>query len=143
MHPFTLLNATDRLCAYARSVAHFPTALKEFEWRNGWFADLTFTSNSILRPDPTPLHTNILLNEGILMKARKEWVAARKKEGRIIAMEMYREEIAKENGEIKPLLQIRAPLKVEKRDRGITSNIMLRRAAEFAEEEEKKKTKNE
>ena len=23
----------DRLCAYARSVAHFPTALKEFEWR--------------------------------------------------------------------------------------------------------------
>lgn len=25
----------ERLCAYARSVAHFPTAVKEFEWRNG------------------------------------------------------------------------------------------------------------
>ena len=128
---------TDRLCAYARSVAHFPTALKEFEWRNGWFADLTFTSNSQLRPDPTPLHTNILLNEGsLLMKARKAWVAARKVEGRIIAMEMYREEIAKENGEIKPLVQIRSPMKVEKRDRGMTSNIMLGREAE-------KNTKNE
>ena len=133
---------TDRLCAYARSVAHFPTALKEFEWRNGWFADLTFSSNSILRPDPTPLHTNILLNEGsLLMKARKAWVAARKAEGRIIAMEMYREEIAKENGEIKPLVQIRPPMKVEKRDRGIISNIMLQRNAEVTEEEEKKKAK--
>ncbi|KAI5062296.1 hypothetical protein GOP47_0022835 [Adiantum capillus-veneris] len=30
-----------RLCAYARSVAHFPTALKEFEWRNGWFYELS------------------------------------------------------------------------------------------------------
>lgn len=27
--------AVDRLNAYARSVAHFPTAMKEFEWRNG------------------------------------------------------------------------------------------------------------
>lgn len=24
-----------RLCAYTRSVAHFPTAVKEFQWRNG------------------------------------------------------------------------------------------------------------
>ena len=23
-----------RLCAYAKTVGHFPTALKEFEWRN-------------------------------------------------------------------------------------------------------------
>jgi hypothetical protein len=26
---------TCRLLAYARSVAHFPTAVKEFSWRNG------------------------------------------------------------------------------------------------------------
>ena len=30
----------DRLCAYARSVAHFPTAVKEFDWRNGYFYGL-------------------------------------------------------------------------------------------------------
>ena len=112
-------------------MAHFPTALKEFEWRNGWFADLTFKSNSILRPDPTPLHTNILLNEGsLLLKARKAWVATRKAEGRIIAMEMYKEELAKENGETKPLVQIRPAIKVEKKGRGIISNIMLGRIAE-------------
>uniref|UniRef100_A0A0A9CZH2 Uncharacterized protein n=1 Tax=Arundo donax TaxID=35708 RepID=A0A0A9CZH2_ARUDO len=27
----------ERLCAYSRAVAHFPTAVKEFKWRNGWF----------------------------------------------------------------------------------------------------------
>ena len=27
--------AVDRLLAYARAVSHFPTAVKEFEWRNG------------------------------------------------------------------------------------------------------------
>ncbi|KAG0504356.1 hypothetical protein M758_6G024300 [Ceratodon purpureus] len=31
----------DRLCAYARSIAHFPTAVKEFEWRNGWFYEIS------------------------------------------------------------------------------------------------------
>eukprot|EP00913_Durusdinium_trenchii_P001216 g1119.t1 len=30
----------DRLAAYARSVAHFPTAVKEFEWRNGAFYEM-------------------------------------------------------------------------------------------------------
>ena len=29
--------SVDRLLAYARAVAHFPTAVKEFEWRNGFF----------------------------------------------------------------------------------------------------------
>ena len=29
--------AFERLTAYGRAVAHFPTAVKEFEWRNGWF----------------------------------------------------------------------------------------------------------
>ena len=33
--------AYERLAAYGRSVAHFPTAVKEFEWRNGWFHDIT------------------------------------------------------------------------------------------------------
>ena len=31
----------ERLLAYAKTVAHFPTALKEFEWRNQFFLDLT------------------------------------------------------------------------------------------------------
>ena len=30
-----LSDVEERLCAYARSVRDFPTALKEFEWRNG------------------------------------------------------------------------------------------------------------
>ena len=36
------VGVVDRLCAYAlmRSVAHFPTAVKEFEWRNGWFYEI-------------------------------------------------------------------------------------------------------
>ena len=65
----------DRLCAYARSVAHFPTALKEQEWRNGWFCDVTFTQASRLMPDPCPSHTTIMSNQKLLMPARKRWVA--------------------------------------------------------------------
>ncbi|KHN31626.1 hypothetical protein glysoja_045741 [Glycine soja] len=30
----------ERLCAYSRAVAHFPTAVREFKWRNGWFYSL-------------------------------------------------------------------------------------------------------
>jgi len=30
-----------RLKAYAQAVAHFPCAVKEFEWRNGWFLNLS------------------------------------------------------------------------------------------------------
>jgi len=47
----------ERLCAYGRSVAHFPTAVKEFEWRNGWFHDLTVKAAAEGKPDPMPLHT--------------------------------------------------------------------------------------
>lgn len=64
----------DRLCAYARSVAHFPTALKEFEWRNGWFADITFRRAGRLQEDPCPRHTQILQEQGLLYKARKDFV---------------------------------------------------------------------
>ena len=49
-----------RLCAYARSVAHFPTAVKEFEWRNGWFYGLTQAALAAGKPDPFPTHTAML-----------------------------------------------------------------------------------
>ncbi|KAL5185152.1 hypothetical protein HKD37_17G048719 [Glycine soja] len=29
------------LCAYSRAIAHFPTVVKEFKWRNGWFYSLS------------------------------------------------------------------------------------------------------
>ncbi|KAL9224780.1 hypothetical protein vseg_000784 [Gypsophila vaccaria] len=47
----------DRLCAYSRAVAHFPTAVKEFKWRNGWFYSLSEKAISEGKPDPCPLHT--------------------------------------------------------------------------------------
>jgi hypothetical protein len=49
-----------RLCAYARSVAHFPTAVKELEWRNGWFYGLSQAAAKEGRADPFPLHTAAL-----------------------------------------------------------------------------------
>ncbi|CAL5375484.1 unnamed protein product [Camellia sinensis] len=50
----------DRLCAYARAVAHFPTAVKEFKWRNGWFYSLSEKAIAQGKPDPCPLHTTWL-----------------------------------------------------------------------------------
>ncbi|GLT38247.1 hypothetical protein SLA2020_125080 [Shorea laevis] len=47
----------DRLCAYSRAVAHFPTAVKEFKWRNGWFYSLTEKAIAEGKPDPCALHT--------------------------------------------------------------------------------------
>ncbi|CAL5011525.1 unnamed protein product [Urochloa decumbens] len=47
----------ERLCAYSRAVAHFPTAVKEFKWRNGWFYSLTEKVLATGKPDPCPLHT--------------------------------------------------------------------------------------
>lgn len=54
----------ERLNAYARSVAHFPTAVKEFEWRNGYFYGLTQKAVSEGRPDPCPMHTALLKEVG-------------------------------------------------------------------------------
>lgn len=54
----------ERLNAYARSVAHFPTAVKEFEWRNGYFYGLTQQAAAEGRPDPCPLHTALLREVG-------------------------------------------------------------------------------
>lgn len=54
------LGIADRLCAYARSVGHFPTALKEQKWRNGYFSDITAKAISRGEPDPSPYHSAIL-----------------------------------------------------------------------------------
>eukprot|EP00270_Netrium_digitus_P000149 TRINITY_DN10167_c0_g1_i1.p1 TRINITY_DN10167_c0_g1~~TRINITY_DN10167_c0_g1_i1.p1 ORF type:complete len:354 (+),score=67.24 TRINITY_DN10167_c0_g1_i1:41-1102(+) len=47
----------ERLRAYARSVAHYPTALKEFSWRNGWFWSMSQRQLARGQRDPTPLHS--------------------------------------------------------------------------------------
>ena len=46
--------ATERLLAYARAVAHFPTAVKELEWRNGIFLDASASAVEDGREDPFP-----------------------------------------------------------------------------------------
>eukprot|EP00240_Pyramimonas_obovata_P006478 CAMPEP_0118932514 /NCGR_PEP_ID=MMETSP1169-20130426/10467_1 /TAXON_ID=36882 /ORGANISM="Pyramimonas obovata, Strain CCMP722" /LENGTH=306 /DNA_ID=CAMNT_0006875183 /DNA_START=58 /DNA_END=978 /DNA_ORIENTATION=- len=56
----------DRLCAYARSVAHFPTAVKEFEWRNGFFYSLSQAASEAGRADPFPTHTAWLKEVGAI-----------------------------------------------------------------------------
>ena len=48
----------ERLCAYARSVSHFPTAVKEFPWRNGYFYGLG--------EDVCPKHTAALKSLGVV-----------------------------------------------------------------------------
>ncbi|GAB5353872.1 hypothetical protein AAMO2058_000071400 [Amorphochlora amoebiformis] len=51
----------ERLLAYARSVAHFPTAVKEFEWRNGFFNNLSKQAyKKGIMKDPLPLHSYYL-----------------------------------------------------------------------------------
>lgn len=54
----------ERLCAYSRTVAHFPTAVKEFSWRNGWFYGLTQAALEAGQPDPCPTHTAWLKETG-------------------------------------------------------------------------------
>ena len=50
----------DRLKAYARAVSHFPCAVKENPWRNGFFYQLTLDAIDSGKPDPCPLHTALL-----------------------------------------------------------------------------------
>jgi len=56
----------ERLHAYSCSVAHFPTAVKEFEWRNGWFYDITKKAQDAGKPDPFPTHTAWLTELGVV-----------------------------------------------------------------------------
>jgi hypothetical protein len=56
----------ERLCAYARSVAHFPTAVKEFDWRNGWFYGLSKSAMDAGKEDPCPTHTAWLKEVGTI-----------------------------------------------------------------------------
>jgi len=53
-----------RLRAYARAVAHFPTAVKELPWRNGWFWAASVAAEAEGGPDPTPLHSALLREVG-------------------------------------------------------------------------------
>lgn len=50
-------NMEERLCAYSRAVAHFPTGIKDFKWKNGYFYSLTQKALVEGKPDPCPLHT--------------------------------------------------------------------------------------
>lgn len=60
--------AYGRLAAYGRSVAHFPTAVKEFEWRNGWFYQISAGLIAAGKADPMPLHTAGLAKLGVVGK---------------------------------------------------------------------------
>ncbi|XP_038986999.1 uncharacterized protein LOC103722041 isoform X2 [Phoenix dactylifera] len=62
----------ERLCAYSRAVSHFPTAVKEFKWRNGWFYSLTEKALAQGEPDPCPLHT-AWLKELKVMSSSNPW----------------------------------------------------------------------
>ena len=51
---------TARLLAYARSVAHFPTAMGEFSWRNGYFYDISQAAVSEGKADTAATHNSWL-----------------------------------------------------------------------------------
>lgn len=56
----------DRLNAYSRSVAHFPTAVKEFTWRNGWFHEISKRAVAAGKADPCPIHSALLKEVGAI-----------------------------------------------------------------------------
>ena len=47
-------------------MAHFPTAVKEFEWRNGWFHAISAAAVAAGKPDPMPQHTAGLKTLGVI-----------------------------------------------------------------------------
>jgi len=61
----------ERLCSYTRSVSHFPTAVKEFEWRNGFFWDLSKQAMDGGRADPCPIHTRLLQQVGAVPQMQR------------------------------------------------------------------------
>ena len=62
----------DRLKAYARAVSHFPTAVKEFEWRNGFFFNLSKKALKAGKEDPAPIHSETLFKLGVAMSSISE-----------------------------------------------------------------------
>lgn len=50
----------ERQREYALSVKDFPTSLKEFEFRNGYFYKYSMLAREKGFPDPTPMHTDFL-----------------------------------------------------------------------------------
>mmetsp|Transcript_22300 Transcript_22300/g.50430 ORF Transcript_22300/g.50430 Transcript_22300/m.50430 type:complete len:310 (-) Transcript_22300:112-1041(-) len=56
----------ERLVAYGKSVPDFPTGIKEFAWRNGWFYNITQRALAARKTDPMPHHTSALARLGIL-----------------------------------------------------------------------------
>ena len=75
----------ERLCEYARRVEFFPTALKEFEWRNGYFYRYSLMAGKRKNaagleyemPDSTPIHTEYLMlakEKGLISSAELESV---------------------------------------------------------------------
>lgn len=53
-------NQVERLNAYSRVIPQFPTALKEFKWRNGFFYDFSMLARKNGFGDYTPMHTAYL-----------------------------------------------------------------------------------
>ncbi|KAG5088177.1 hypothetical protein JHK86_000789 [Glycine max] len=48
------------LCAYSPAVVLFPTAVKEFKWRNGWFCSLSEKATAQGKPYSCALHSQWL-----------------------------------------------------------------------------------
>mmetsp|Transcript_7602 Transcript_7602/g.20193 ORF Transcript_7602/g.20193 Transcript_7602/m.20193 type:complete len:371 (+) Transcript_7602:58-1170(+) len=63
----------ERIAAYCRAVPDFPTALKEFKWRNGYFYHYTQLARKNNFDDPTPMHTDYL--EDGKAKGLIDWTA--------------------------------------------------------------------
>ena len=48
------------MCSIIRSVSHYPAAVKEFSWRNGFFWDFSEKAKGEGQDDPLPLHSKLL-----------------------------------------------------------------------------------
>ena len=48
------------MCSILRSVAHYPAAVKEFAWRNGFFWEISEKARAAGKADPCPLHSKLL-----------------------------------------------------------------------------------
>ena len=55
-----------RMTAYAQTVRHYPTSIKEYEWRNGWFLAISQREIEAGREDPIPKHTLALNKLGMV-----------------------------------------------------------------------------